>query len=75
VIDAIFIYESLHVSIVKLLPYIGLQVFRMSTALSNYFSDSVSRLASIFTLERYDPRILVQHVNDGENVMVTFVET
>jgi len=47
----------------------------MSTALSKYPGDSVSRLASTFTLERYGPRILVQHINDGENVMVTFVET
>jgi len=70
-----FIYESLHVSVVKLLSYIGFQVFRLSTALSNYLDNSVSRLASTFTLERYGPRILAQHVNDGENAMVTFVET
>jgi len=37
-------------------------------------SNSVSCLASTFTLERYGPRLLAQHVNDGENVMVTFVE-
>jgi len=47
----------------------------MSTALSNYLGDSVCRLASTFTLERYGPRILAQHINDGENVMVIFVET
>jgi len=47
----------------------------MSIALSNYPDDSVSRLVSTFTLARYGPRILAQHVNDGENVMVTFVET
>jgi len=71
-----FIYESvLHVSVVKLLPHIGLQVFRLSTALSNYLGDSIIRLASTFTLERYDPCILAQHVNDDENVMVIFVET
>jgi len=42
VIDAMFIYESLHVSVVKLLPHIGLHVFRLSTALSNYLGNSVS---------------------------------
>jgi len=42
---------------------------------SNYLDDRVSRLASTFTLERYGPRILAQHVNDSENVMVTFVKT
>jgi len=47
----------------------------MSTALSNYLGDSVGRLASTFTLEWYGPRILAQHVNDGENVMVAFVKT
>jgi len=47
----------------------------MSAALSNYLSDCFSCLASTFTLERYGPRILAQHVNDGENVMLTFVET
>jgi len=47
----------------------------MSIALSNYLGDSVSRLASTFTLERYNSRILAQHVNDAENVMVTFVGT
>jgi len=50
----------------------------MLTALSNYLGDSVSRLASTFTLERYgvrSPRILAQHINDGENIMTTFVET
>jgi len=46
----------------------------MSTALSNYLGDSVS-LASTFTLERYGSRILAQYINDGENEMVTFVET
>jgi len=47
----------------------------MSTALSNYLGDSISCLVSTFTLELYGPRILAQHVNDGENVIVTFVET
>jgi len=75
VIDAIFLYESLHVSVVKLLPYINLQVLRMFTTLSNYLGDSVSYLASTFTLERYGPRMLAQHVNGGENVMIIFVET
>jgi len=46
-----FIYESLYVSVVKLFPHIGLQVFRVSIALSNYLSDSVSRLVSIFTFD------------------------
>jgi len=45
----------------------------MSTALSNYLDNSVSRLA--FTLEWYGSRILAQHVDDDKNVMVTFVET
>jgi len=70
-----FIYESLHVSVVILLSHIGLQVFRLSTALSNDLGNSVSRLASTFTFERYGPRILAQHVNEDENVMVAFVET
>jgi len=75
VIDAMFLYGSLHVSIVKLFSHISLQVFRMSATLSNYLDDSVSRLASTFTLERYGPRVFAQHVNDDENVIVTFVET
>jgi len=66
---------TLHVGVVKLLFHIGLQVFRLSTTLSNYLGNSISRLASTFTLERYGPRIFAQYVNDGENVMVTFVET
>jgi len=49
--------------------------FTSSTALSIYLGDSVSCLASTFILERYGPRVLAQHVNDGENVMVTFIET
>jgi len=47
----------------------------MSTSLSNYLGDNVTRLASTFTLEQYDLCILAQHVNDGENVMINFVET
>jgi len=45
----------------------------MSTALSNYLGDSVSSFDST-TLERDGLRILA-HVDDGENVMVIFVET
>jgi len=67
--------SRLHVSVVKLLPHIGLQVFWVSTALLNYFGDSVRRLVSTFTLKRYCPRILAQHVDDDENVMITFFET
>jgi len=54
---------------------IPISVCKFFVALSNYLSNSVSRLASTFTIERYGSRILAQHVNDGENVMVTFVET
>jgi len=50
-----FIYESLHVSVVKFHSHISLKVFRLSIVLSNYLDDSVSRLASTFTLERYGP--------------------
>jgi len=74
-IDAVFLYESLHIIVVKLLSHIDLQVFRMSTALSNYLGDSISRLASTFTLERYDPRVLAQHIDDGKYVVVATVET
>jgi len=67
-----FIYESLHVTVVKVISHIDLQVFLLSTALSNYLGDSVSYLASTFILKRYDSCILAQHVNDDENL--TFVE-
>ena len=63
------------ISIVKFLPVIGLHVFRASLAISNYFSDCVSCLASAFTLEWYSPRVLAQHIDDGEYVVVTSVKT
>jgi len=47
----------------------------MSTTLSNYLGDSVSRLTSTFTLERYGPCVLAQHIDDGKYVVLVAVET
>jgi len=46
----------------------------MSTTLSNYLGDSVSCLASTFSLERYGLRVLAQCIDDGKYVVVAVVE-
>jgi len=65
-----FFFKVLHVSVVKFLPHVGLQIFRMFIALSNYLDDSVTRFAFTFTLGRYGPRVLAQHIDDGKYVVV-----
>jgi len=74
VINVIFLQKFLHVNVAKLLPYIGLQVFRMSTALSNYLDDSVNHFAFTFILKQYGLRVLAQHIDDDKYVVVAVVE-
>jgi len=75
VIDTMFLHEILHVCIVKFLSSVSLQIFRTSFIISNYFCDHCIYIISALSLERYGPCILVQHIDNGENAMVTFVES
>jgi len=71
-IDAVFLYESLH-GVVKLFSH-RLSILRTSLALSNYLGDSFSHLVSSFALEWHGPCVLA-HIDDGEYVMMASVET
>jgi len=66
---------TLHCKI--LFPYLllSMQIFSTSSIVSNYLCDRCSHFSSIFCFERYGPCILTQHVDNGENVLVTFVES
>jgi len=68
----VFFQEFLHICVVKFIFHIGLQIFRTSPIVSNYLCYRCSRLISILCFERYD--LCTQHVNNGKNVVITFVE-
>jgi len=70
-----FFQEVLYVYVVKFFSHVDLLIFRTSSIVLNYFCNRSSYFISTLGFERYGPRILVQHVNDNENVMVTFVES
>jgi len=64
VINVMFSHEPLHVGVIKFLPLIGLYVFRTPLAISNYLGESVSCLASAFTLAWSSPRVLAPRIDD-----------
>ena len=70
-----FFQEFLHVCIVKFFSHIGLQIFRASSIVSNYLCYRCNHLISILCFERYGPCILTQYIDNGKNVMVTFIES
>lgn len=74
-IDVMFFQKFLHVCIVKFFSSIGLQIFRTSSTISNYFCDCHSNLISTLGLERYSPCVLAQHVDDREYIVITSIES
>ena len=67
--NVVFFRNFLHIVVVKLFPHIHLEIFQTSSTLSNYLSNSISRLASALALEQYSSHVLAQHIDDGEYVV------
>jgi len=68
----IFLQEFLHVCIVKFFSSVGLQIFRASSIVLNYYCNRYNYVISAFGLEWYSPCMLAQHI---DNVMIISVES
>jgi len=67
-INIMFLQEFLHVcSTVKFFSSVGLQIFRTSSIVLNYFCNRYSYVISALGLEWHNPCMLAQHINNGEN--------
>jgi len=74
-IYVVFFQKFLHVRVVKFFSHIGLQIFRTSSIISNYLCDRYSHLISIFDFQWYGPCMFTQYIDNGENVVIMFVES
>ena len=74
-VDVMFLQEFLHIRVVKFLSSVSMQISRTSSIVENYLYDCLCHLVSALGIERLGQCVLTQHVNNGENVVVTSVES
>jgi len=70
-----FLQKFPHICIEKIFFSVDLQIFWTFFIISKYLCNCYSHIISVLGLEKYSPCLLVQHIDNDKNVVVTSVES